>query len=340
MAIVACRDLPPPLANKSGWPWTEESEKIPETMPDGRPWPWISIVTPSYNQGQFIEETIRSVLLQGYPNAEYIVIDGGSTDNSVEIIQKYEPWLTQWVSEPDEGQSHAINKGLEHCTGSIFNWINSDDQLAPGALAEVARIWSRTNPHLIAGGGVTVDANSHSMIKDWEPRPPKQPIDFVLDNRISLSQPSTFLSLQLFRQMGGLRQELHYVLDWELYLRCTLHLRTQFRTVTTSSKLSLAQDHPNAKTQRAWQSFSMEWIRVLKEYRKSFSRVEWLGVIIRIRQILLHLQITAALTTSNPSVWNLVRIALEFPEATCSRSYWGVMRRLVFGHRPHRSIST
>ena len=101
-------------------------------MPNGEAWPRISIVTPSFNQGQFIEETIRSILLQGYPNLEYIIIDGGSTDESVEIIKKYEPWLTYWVSEKDRGQAHAINKGLERCTGEILAYINSDDYYYPG----------------------------------------------------------------------------------------------------------------------------------------------------------------------------------------------------------------
>ena len=93
-------------------------------MPDGSDWPRISIVTPSYNQGQYIEETIRSILLQGYPNLEYIIIDAGSTDQTVEIIKKYEMFLSYWVSESDNGQAHAINKGLSLCTGEIFNWIN------------------------------------------------------------------------------------------------------------------------------------------------------------------------------------------------------------------------
>ena len=113
-------ELPSSPPGKIGWPWTEESSQLPEKMSDGSPWPRISIVTPSYNQGQFIEETIRSVLLQGYPNVEYIIIDGGSTDNSLEIIKKYEPWLAYWVSEPDRGQSHALNKGIQKATGDIF----------------------------------------------------------------------------------------------------------------------------------------------------------------------------------------------------------------------------
>ena len=111
--------LPPIDVAKPGWPWAEASVPLPEKMPDGSDWPRISVVTPSYNQGEFIEETIRSVLLQGYPNLEYIIIDGGSTDNSVEIIKKYEPWLTYWVSEKDRGQSHAINKGFKHAAGEI-----------------------------------------------------------------------------------------------------------------------------------------------------------------------------------------------------------------------------
>ena len=102
-------------------------------MPDAN-YPRISIVTPSYNQGQFIEQTIRSVLLQNYPNLEYIIIDGGSTDNTVETIEKYEQYITYWVSEPDRGQSHAINKGFARCTGEIMAWLNSDDLYLPSAL--------------------------------------------------------------------------------------------------------------------------------------------------------------------------------------------------------------
>jgi glycosyltransferase involved in cell wall biosynthesis len=107
-------------------------------MPDGQDWPTISIVTPSFNQGQYIEETIRSVLLQGYPNLEYLLIDGGSTDNSVEVIKKYSRWLSYWVSEADGGQSDAINRGLKEATGEFATWINSDDLLCKDALVSHA----------------------------------------------------------------------------------------------------------------------------------------------------------------------------------------------------------
>src|ERR1700741_4157141 len=96
--------------------------------------PTISIVTPSFNQGQFLEQTIDSILSQQYPGLQYIIIDGGSTDNSVEIIKKYEKHLHFWVSEPDKGQSHAINKGLNIATGEVFNWLCSDDYYTPGSL--------------------------------------------------------------------------------------------------------------------------------------------------------------------------------------------------------------
>src|SRR5690242_14163903 len=115
--------LPPPPPAKTGWPWTIDTSPLAPTRPDGSPWPRISIVTPSYNQGQFIEETIRSVLLQGYPDLEYFIIDGGSTDQSVEIIKQYEPWLTYWVSEKDSGQPHAISKGLAISSGDIFQFM-------------------------------------------------------------------------------------------------------------------------------------------------------------------------------------------------------------------------
>lgn len=136
-------ELPPPPAGKTGWPWTVASKRLASGRDNGTVWPRISVVTPSYNQGQFIEETIRSVLLQGYPDLEYMVIDGGSTDGSVEIIKKYSRWLTYWCSEKDRGQAHAINKGLEQATGQIGAYLNSDDCYLPGALAHVGRTYRR-----------------------------------------------------------------------------------------------------------------------------------------------------------------------------------------------------
>lgn len=130
-------ELPPPPPGKTGWPWTEESAQLPDTMLDGRPWPGISIVTPSYNQANYLEETIRAILLQGYPQLEYIISEDCSTDHSLEVIRKYEAWLTLVEAEKNEGMSAAINRGFKIATGNIITWISSDDVYLPGAFAEV-----------------------------------------------------------------------------------------------------------------------------------------------------------------------------------------------------------
>jgi glycosyltransferase involved in cell wall biosynthesis len=134
LAELSVQDLPSPPSGKTGWPWTVDCDLLEsDVLPQFSKYPRISIVTPSYNQGEFLEETIRSVLLQGYPNLEYIIIDGGSTDATIDIIKKYEPYIAYWVSEPDRGQSHALNKGIQHATGTVLGWQNSDDFYQPNA---------------------------------------------------------------------------------------------------------------------------------------------------------------------------------------------------------------
>lgn len=136
-------ELPPAPPGKTGWPWTEESKPLPPTMPNGDPWPRISIVTPSYNQGQFIEETIRSILLQNYPDIEIIIIDGRSTDKTLEIIGKYKQWIAYCISEKDNGQSQALNKGFRKSTGLLVGWQNSDDYYGINSFARCTLVASQ-----------------------------------------------------------------------------------------------------------------------------------------------------------------------------------------------------
>ncbi|MDD2765433.1 MAG: glycosyltransferase family 2 protein [Opitutaceae bacterium] len=133
--------LPVPPAGRTGWPWDAETGSAPFATAPAGGWPKISIVCPSFRQGRFIEETIRSVLLQNYPQLEFIIMDGGSQDETVAILQQYSPWLTHWESQPDRGQSHALNKGFARATGALYGWINSDDYYLPSAFAAVARAY-------------------------------------------------------------------------------------------------------------------------------------------------------------------------------------------------------
>jgi glycosyltransferase involved in cell wall biosynthesis len=209
-------DLPPPPPGKTGWPWTEESRRLPSQMSDGLLWPRISVVTPSLNQGKFIEETIRSVLLQGYPELEYIIIDGGSTDGSVEVIKKYEPWLTYWVSEPDRGQSHAINKGWQRACGEILAWLNSDDTYNPGAIRSAVEAL-RDNP---AVGMVYSDMNYIDVSSNVIYRLRSQPYQFhklLLDNYVT--QSTVFVRREVLDAVGLLNETLHLIMDQELWLR-------------------------------------------------------------------------------------------------------------------------
>ena len=206
----------------------------------------ISIVTPSYNQGYFIEETIASVLDQQYPNLEYIIIDGGSTDNTVEVIKKYEKHLKFWVSEKDRGQPDAINKGLKYCTGEIFNWLNSDDYLESGALQKIATAFEEDNIQMVAGRVRIFETETVEMVQNqnlsaqglmcWE-----KDVKFV--------QPGVWLRKKLINKCGGIDEAFHYAFDWDLYIRYLYHfpvvkeiedLLVHFRLHNHSKTVSLA----------------------------------------------------------------------------------------------------
>jgi glycosyltransferase involved in cell wall biosynthesis len=141
MRTPTLAELPSPPEGKTGWPWTEETPQAPILPELGGSWPKVSIVTPSFNQGEFIEETIRSVLLQGYPDLEYIIIDGGSTDNSVDIIEKYKEWLAFWVSERDGGVTNGCNKGFSKATGELLGMMCADDYYKPGGIINLVGLW-------------------------------------------------------------------------------------------------------------------------------------------------------------------------------------------------------
>lgn len=219
-------------------------------------YPKISIVTPSFNQGQYIEQTILSIINQGYPNLEYIIIDGGSTDNTVEIIKKYEKYLTYWVSEPDRGQSHAINKGLEKCTGDIFNWINSDDYLEDGALDLIEKAFIENNDVLQVCGftrlfeeetGETIMHHRCELFENTEMT--------IVEQRIN--QPGAFYNLQTIKELRGVNETLHYVMDLELWLRFLTKFGQQ-RIKLINTTIAHFRVHSNSKTSTFEEKFKRE----------------------------------------------------------------------------------
>ena len=221
----------------------------------------ISIVTPSYNQGHFIEETITSVLDQQYPNLEYIIIDGGSTDNTVEVIRKYEKHLKFWVSEKDSGQANAINKGLKYCTGEIFNWLNSDDYLEPRALHKIAAGFRDSRVQMVAGKVRNFSAAYEEVLPNqlltaeglmcWKPG-----VKFI--------QPGVWMRRKLLHACGSIDEQFHYAFDWDLYIRYLYH----YPVVNEIDELLVHfRLHENSKTQSMTERFGVEERKIIEKLR-------------------------------------------------------------------------
>lgn len=244
MRVIGVTDLPAPAPTLPGWPWTEEGTVLPATLPGNQRWPRISIVTPSLNQGEFLERTIRSVLLQCYPNLEYIIIDGGSSDGSVGIIKKYAPHLAYHVSEPDRGYVHAINKGLKRTTGEIVCWLNSDDFYLPGTLHTVAdSLAADTGRAAIVGHVMKVYADgrpAQKIVGQYTSLP--RLLKFW--RGYQMHQPSIFWRREVFESIGYLNEERDLIADFDYWVR----IGRRFRFHNIDRILACATHHARAKT--------------------------------------------------------------------------------------------
>lgn len=245
MSIIKLTDLPLPPKDKTGFPWTEHP-----TPQHSKPnLPKISIITPSFNQGLYIEETIRSVLLQNYPNLEYIIIDGGSKDETISIIKKYEHWITYWFSEPDDGQSDAINKGLRYATGDIFNWINSDDVYLPNALLSIGYFFSNKDLNVLCGQEYLLYPNGQKILTTGTV------ICDTLEETIArghIQQPPTFFRMHVVKQLGGVDTRLHFCMDAELWVNYLTHFGLagvkKVNLITNFFRMHKMSKTTNAKT--------------------------------------------------------------------------------------------
>lgn len=222
----------------------------------------VTIVTPSYNQADYLEQTIQSVLAQDYPHIEYMVIDGASSDGSVEIVRRYADRLAWWVSEPDRGQAEAINKGMQRAHGEIVAWLNSDDLYLPGAVSRaVAALQANPALGLVFGDALTIDSQGkplHALVfGDWG-------LEDLIRFRI-ICQPAVFMRRLVLEQAGFLDPAYHMMLDHQLWLRMAQQAPVQYIGQPGGfAPLAAARHHPQAKNASQPEKFAQETLRVLE----------------------------------------------------------------------------
>lgn len=282
--------------------------------------PKISIVTPSFNQGRFLEETISSVLKQNYPNLEYIIIDGGSTDETVDVIRRYESKINYWVSEKDRGQVHAINKGLEKCTGEIFGFINSDDLYLPGTFFAVADYFARHHRvEWVCGDTIMFgEDNATELIRAVVPKSAAHCLSWAY----KAPQPGHFWKLDLLKD--GFDEAWPYDFDHDLYVRLLLaghrceHIPLPFAAyrLHAVSKTVAEGHHQIAEFERSAEVYEnhlkgadRRWCRATRFLRLSYAASE-------------------SGRKKEGARW-LLRALSTYPESLVSGAFWGCLRKLA-----------
>jgi glycosyltransferase involved in cell wall biosynthesis len=271
--------------------------------------PRISVVTPSYNQGQYLEDTILSVLGQNYPNLEYIIMDGGSSDNSVEIIKKYQDKLTYWVSEKDNGQAAAINKGFSLATGDILMWLNSDDLLMPNVFSAIAGMADIDKENIFLGNCINFKLEDDKRLTTWGSNiigdynySKLEKIDFII-------QPSTFWTRRAWKKVGQLNEQMHFTFDWDWFLRAK---KEDIQFVSTEKCLSLYRHHNSHKSGTGGLVRQQEIIGIYKRYNPGWVPLyemlskENLAAISRYQGKLKNLPLKLSFTLSDGAILKMI----------------------------------
>jgi glycosyltransferase involved in cell wall biosynthesis len=265
MRCPALNELPPPPEGRSGWPWTVETPRLPLVMSDGRDWPRISVVVPSLNHGAFVEHMLRSVLLQGYPDLELIVIDGGSDPATLDVLSRYRRWFTYFESEKDRGQSHAINKGMARATGTLINHLDTDDFLLAGCLEAVALAAVEHPGTIIAGAALRMQEGS-TRVETHQPRRHDLHGYAQWWNTEHHGGPAMFFPAEHVAAVGPVDESLHYLMDYEY----TLRLLAVTTLTPLSRPLAVIRHHPGCKSVKDGDEFVWECVRIVRPYQQRF----------------------------------------------------------------------